>query len=76
MEKNDSSFKINNVWLRGIIWAILMYSITMVLSPLILGEKMNTSKWHINALVWLAAGLIMAQLVQYFDKKKSKRMED
>jgi hypothetical protein len=73
MKEETTSFKIKNVWLRGFVWAVFMFLITVILVPLIQGEELDMHRWHIHGAIWLVAGIVMAHTTEYFEKKKKKR---
>jgi hypothetical protein len=69
---SNKSFRIKNVWLRGVIWAVFMFLITVILVPLIQGEEFDTHRWHIRGAIWLVAGIVMAHTTEYFEKRRKK----
>jgi len=55
-------------WVRsGLVWAGLLYVITMVMFPLIDHERFDTAKILLGIPLWAVVGLIIGYL---FDKKK------
>lgn len=58
-------------WVKsGLLWGIILYIITMVLFPLIDGEKFKTSKLLLGIPLWIIVGLTMGYL---FQKRKKGR---
>ena len=58
-------------WVRsGLLWGGVLYIITMVLFPLIDGEKYKTLKLLLGVPLWIIVGLTMGYL---FQKKKKRR---
>ncbi|MXN90128.1 hypothetical protein GR160_02720 [Flavobacterium sp. Sd200] len=58
-------------WVRsGLVWAGILYVITMVLFPLADHESFNTEKLLLGIPLWAVTGLILGYL---FEKKKSKK---
>lgn len=69
---SNESFKINNVWLRGLFFSVWMFLITGILVPIIQGEELETHRWHIQGVIWLVAGIVMAHTTEYFEKRRKK----
>jgi len=58
-------------WVRsGLLWGLILYVITMVLVPLIDGEKFKTSKLLLGIPLWVIVGLTIGYL---FKRKKKRR---
>ncbi|KGO92856.1 hypothetical protein [Flavobacterium subsaxonicum] len=59
-------------WVRsGLVWAGLLYVITMVMFPLIDHERFDLAKILLGIPLWAVVGLIIGYL---FDKKKKKKV--
>lgn len=57
-------------WVKsGLLWSVGLYVITMVLFPLMDGEKFRISKLLLGIPLWIIVGLTMAYL---FTKKKKR----
>lgn len=59
-------------WVRsGLVWAGILYVVTMVLFPLADHERFNVEKLLIGIPVWAITGLIIGYLFEKKSKKKS-----
>lgn len=57
-------------WVKlGLLWAVILYVITILLFPIIDGEKFKTSKILLGIPLWIVTGLIIGYL---FDRRKKK----
>ena len=58
-------------WVRsGLLWGLILYVITMVLVPLIDGEKFKTSKLLLGIPLWVIVGLTMGYLFKWKKKRR------
>lgn len=58
-------------WIRsGLVWAGILYVITMILFPLIDHERFDTTKILLGIPLWIVVGLIIGYL---FEKRKVKK---
>ncbi|MEL1243243.1 hypothetical protein AAEO56_03120 [Flavobacterium sp. DGU11] len=58
-------------WIRsGLVWAGILYVITMILFPLIDHERFDTTKILLGIPLWIVVGLIIGYL---FEKRKIKK---
>jgi membrane protein DedA with SNARE-associated domain len=59
-------------WVRsGLIWAGILYIITMIIFPLIDHESFDLEKLLLGIPVWAVVGLIIGYL---FEKRRKKKM--
>ncbi|AXG72765.1 hypothetical protein DVK85_00355 [Flavobacterium arcticum] len=59
---------IKQIWL-GILWGLLLYIVTMIVFPLIDGEKLSYYKLLIGIPVWVVVGIS----IEYLFNKKNKK---
>jgi membrane protein DedA with SNARE-associated domain len=60
-------------WIRsGLIWAGILYMITMIVFPLIDHESFNLEKLMLGIPLWAVVGLIIGYL---FEKRREKKMK-
>ena len=58
-------------WVKsGLLWGVILYIITMVLFPLIDGDKFKALKLLLGIPLWIIVGLTIGYL---FQKKKKNR---
>lgn len=56
------------IW-KGLLWAILLYGITIIGFPLMDGEKLSYFKMVMGVPIWFIAGLSIAS---FFNRKSKK----
>ncbi|WP_159801218.1 hypothetical protein [Flavobacterium sp. MK4S-17] len=57
-------------WVRsGLVWGGILYAITMIIFPLVDGERLSLTKIIAGIPLWIIVGLILGYL---FDRKKKK----
>jgi len=61
-------------WVRsGLVWGGILYIITMILFPLIDGERLSYAKILWGILLWIIVGLAIGYLFLNKPKKKKRR---
>lgn len=59
-------------WVKwGLLWGTIFYIITMILFPVIDGEKLNVTKMLFGIPLWVMTGLILGYM--FANKKKRRR---
>ena len=59
-------------WVKwGLLWGTIFYIITMILFPVIDGEKLNVTKMLLGIPLWVMTGLVLGYMLA--NKKKRRR---
>ena len=69
----------NNRWwlIGGFIWALLMFLIMSIATPLSEGKTLEGNKLIIDALLWIVSGFTWSYIVMYLDKRgRAKKEKD
>lgn len=56
---------------RGLLWGIIFYLLSMIIIPLLSGEKLSVFKMLMGIPLWIITGIALGYILN--DRKKSKR---
>lgn len=54
---------------RGLLWALVGYFLTIILTPVMSGDKITTYKLLVGAVIWIVTGLAIGEL--FYNKTRA-----
>lgn len=74
--KNKKVYAWKNWIVNGILWGLLMFSITGLIYPYAIGEKISAESIFIHLILWLIGGLLFGFVMKQLVKNKVKKIKE